>query len=151
MACPALQGERRSTSKPGLCAGTFAFDYPSVKAAAKHVHSLMLSAAGSAAAAESGALASLAPAPQASSPGEDLLVSVSLVGQLPAQRSIGDAISSVPYGRWDLEAPRHGQADSLLPCSALSTPGLASSVHSPSRTVDTKVSGLTCIQACNEG
>ena len=93
------------------CAGTFAFDYPSVKVAARHVHSLLLQAAGSTAAAEAGPVASLQPD---TSLEDGLLVSVFLAGQLPAAgtASAGDAISAVPYGRWDTEALRQGKVRS---------------------------------------
>ena len=107
--CPAVRGGRMM--RGGCCAGTFAFDYPSVKAAARHVHSL-LAAAGSTSPAAAGPLGGLAAEALGSGrPEEASPVSVTLAGRLPAGvAAVHDAISAVPLARWDLEAPRQGKA-----------------------------------------
>ena len=92
-------------------AGTLVFDYPSVRAAAKHVHTL-LAARSSCAIPQAGPLPLAAPAQHLS---EELAISMDLVARLPSADAAcdADAVHCTPYGRWDVEAHRHGKVLAL--------------------------------------
>jgi acyl transferase domain-containing protein/acyl carrier protein len=77
--------------------GTLVFDYPSVSSMAQHICDFLAPAA------EQQILA----VPEAARQVQEL-ISLSVAARLPGSASVGDSISSVPYGRWDLEASRRG-------------------------------------------
>ena len=127
-------------------AGTLVFDYPSVRAAAKHVHTL-LAARSSCAIPQAGPLPLAAPAQHLS---EELVISMDLVARLPSADAAcdADAVHCIPYGRWDVEAHRHGKVLAL----PLRSPALlASCMHMgpmPSCNLNPQVQHHPPHQAC---